>query len=256
MLTTIKQLWDEQADAYVAAGRLEDDPDIRNAFVKRKVRETIDTAKVLLEKSAPERTPTPIAVPLARGGSVPTTRGQRGTIPTSSWDTPARSTMSSTDPDTIVPPFYIERKKQRDSISERKEEEGELMYELSAGILSDDFSAHHRVREEKIPVEVQGHDGVMRHPSGFEPPTAETDFHPTAAKPAEAPPKSLWAEVSTPKGARGFHYNAFLHGTVVPYAQFRGVSAALANPPTPPTLSASTAAEERQEFDEDTDVDG
>ena len=81
-----------------------------------------------------------------------------------------------------MPPFYVERKKQRDSISQRKEEEGGLMAELNAGILSEGLAAETRVRDEKMPVEVRLPDGTISHPSGFEPPTPETDFHPVAAR--------------------------------------------------------------------------
>ncbi|GBE89056.1 hypothetical protein SCP_1500580 [Sparassis crispa] len=56
------------------------------------------------------------------------------------------------------------------------------MAELNAGILSEGLASSVRSRKEKIPVELRMADGSVRHPSGFELPTAETDFHPVAAK--------------------------------------------------------------------------
>ncbi|KAI0791338.1 hypothetical protein C8Q75DRAFT_732439 [Abortiporus biennis] len=105
---------------------------------------------------------------------------QRAKIVTSSWSRPPKPSQDAYD--NIVPSYYIERKRQRDSISERKEEEGGLMAELSAGILSDGVAAQTKVLPEKIPVEVREADGTVRHPSGFEPPTPETKFHPVASK--------------------------------------------------------------------------
>ncbi|EMD35843.1 hypothetical protein CERSUDRAFT_53131, partial [Gelatoporia subvermispora B] len=98
---------------------------------------------------------------------------ERSDIRTSSWDSPSRSAKYASQPEEVVPPYYIERKRQRESISERKEEEGSLMAELSAGILSEGLAAQTRHREEKIPVEVEIKDGVVLHPSGFVPPTPE-----------------------------------------------------------------------------------
>lgn len=137
-----------------------------------------------------------------------TSPADRSKITTSAWDSPSRF-QSPDDPDNIVPPFYIERKRQRNSISERKEEEGGLMAELNAGILSDELAAHTRGREEKIPVEVVLEDGTVLHPSGFVPPTAETEFHPVAAKPGDVP-KQYWSEVLSKKSSdsRGLHTSA------------------------------------------------
>ena len=131
-----------------------------------------------------------------------TSAADRSKITTSAWDTPAHSTaqQDSADPDSIVPAFYVERKKQRASIAERMEEEGSLMHELSAGVLSDEVAAQIREREEKIPVEVALRDGTVVHPSGFVPPTPETEFHPVAAKPGDAP-KQSWVEVLGSGGA-------------------------------------------------------
>ncbi|KAH9942627.1 hypothetical protein B0H21DRAFT_522514 [Amylocystis lapponica] len=251
IVSTVKQLWDERIATDVAAGRISADPALQEAFIKRKISESIDTASVLSDKATTEQSPTPTAVPSARGGTASSTHQQRATIPTSSWDTPARSTAPSHDPDTVVPAFYIERKKQRNSISERKEEEGELMTELSAGILSEDLAAHTRAREEKIPVEVEGDDGVIRHPSGFEPPTPETEFHPTASKPAEGPPKIHWTDVPELKNNRGFHSSAFVQATEVPQAQFQMLSALLATPPPSPVQSASAVAQKQDAFEEE-----
>ncbi|KDQ57931.1 hypothetical protein JAAARDRAFT_78424 [Jaapia argillacea MUCL 33604] len=71
------------------------------------------------------------------------------------------------DPDSIVPEYYIERKRQRDAVAERKDEEGDLMHELSEGILSDDIAATTIPKDAKVPSEVTEGDGITRHPSGF-----------------------------------------------------------------------------------------
>ena len=77
------------------------------------------------------------------------------------------------------------------------------MSELNAGILSEGLAAQTKVREEKIPVEVRLPDGTVAHPSGFEPPTAETEFHPIAAKvPTEEHP--LLSTVKQPWDQRDF----------------------------------------------------
>ncbi|OBZ72867.1 hypothetical protein A0H81_07013 [Grifola frondosa] len=116
----------------------------------------------------------------------------RNAIPTSSWSRPPRA--SQPESDNVVPAYYVERKRQRDTLTERKEEEGSLMAELNAGILSEGHAADIKPRAEKIPVEIAHEDGTIRHPSGFEPPTPETDFHPVASKPASAP-KAPWTEL-------------------------------------------------------------
>ena len=76
------------------------------------------------------------------------------------------------------------------------------MAELNAGILSEGLAAETKPREEKIPVEVRDpKEGVVRHPSGFQPPTPETQFHPAVAKkPTEDHPlletiKQRWDEL-------------------------------------------------------------
>lgn len=127
---------------------------------------------------------------------------ERANIPTSSWARPHKPSQDADDD--VVPIYYIERKRQRDTIAERKEEEGGLMSELSAGILSEGVAAQTRTLPEKIPVEVKMPDGSVVHPSGFEPPTPETDFHPMASKQAtEDDPllttvKVTWDEALTP----------------------------------------------------------
>ncbi|KAI0064849.1 hypothetical protein BV25DRAFT_1898430 [Artomyces pyxidatus] len=75
---------------------------------------------------------------------------------------PAGADSQSEDPDSIVPPFYIERKRQRDAIEERKELEGGLMFELSTGVLSGDVAATTVAHPHKVPTEFAG-----VHPSGF-----------------------------------------------------------------------------------------
>ncbi|KAI0682483.1 hypothetical protein C8T65DRAFT_837654 [Cerioporus squamosus] len=150
-----------------------------------------------------------------QSGSASTSSEERSKISTSAWDSPART--SHPDPDEVVPTFYVERKKQRDEISQRKEEEGGLMAELNAGVLSEGLAAQTRIREEKIPVEVRLADGTIAHPSGFEPPTAETDFHPVAAKPGDVP-KQPWTEIlgKKPSDSRGFHTSAIARAQEVP----------------------------------------
>ncbi|CAL1702818.1 unnamed protein product [Somion occarium] len=151
-----------------------------------------------------------------------TSRSDRASIPGSSWARPHKPSQDADD--NVVPTYYVERKKQRASISERKEEEGGLMAELSAGILSDGVAAQTRVIPEKIPVEVRGPDGSVRHPSGFEPPTPETEFHPSASKIAtEEDPmlttiKIPWdsALAPEPEGIRGFHTSAVARASEVP----------------------------------------
>ena len=126
---------------------------------------------------------------------------RRHELPTSAWSRPPRPAQDADD--NVVPTYYVERKKQRSSIAERKEEEGGLMSELNAGILSEGLAAQTKVREEKIPVEVRLPDGTVAHPSGFEPPTAETEFHPIAAKvPTEEHP--LLSTVKQPWDQRDF----------------------------------------------------
>jgi len=88
------------------------------------------------------------------------------------------------------------------------------MAELSAGILSEGLAAQTKVREEKIPVEVEAKDGVVQHPSGFVPPTPETEFHPTIAKTPDMPPKTPWTEVPAKKG-RSFHSSALVSAVEV-----------------------------------------
>ncbi|EPQ53157.1 hypothetical protein GLOTRDRAFT_117233 [Gloeophyllum trabeum ATCC 11539] len=78
----------------------------------------------------------------------------------------------------VVPDYYIERKRQRDAIAERKEQEGDLMYELSAGIIADALTATTQRSQPKIPVEFTDEHGAVHHPSGFAVPTGsgrETD---------------------------------------------------------------------------------
>lgn len=172
----------------------------------------------------------------ARQLSDDTTGRDRANIPASAWSRPHKPSQDADD--NVVPVYYVERKKQRDTISERKEEEGGLMSELSAGILSDGVAAQTKVIPEKIPVEVRHPDGSVRHPSGFEPPTPETQFHPSASKtPTEDDPllttiKVTWDSALAPepeadvaaasgsatlggKGARGFHTSAVARASEV-----------------------------------------
>ncbi|KAH8105457.1 hypothetical protein BXZ70DRAFT_871021, partial [Cristinia sonorae] len=184
-----------------------------------------------------------------------TSAEDRANIPASSWARPPKPSQDADD--NVVPTYYIERKRQRDTIAERKEEEGGLMAELSAGILSEGIAAQTRVLPEKIPVEVTMPDGTVVHPSGFIPPTPETDFHPLASKVATEDDPMLttvkipWDEAlspspevlestraadstpssSTPKHTRSFHSSAVSRATEV--------STPLALAPSPPAKAQS-----------------
>jgi hypothetical protein len=141
----------------------------------------------------------------------------RTAIPLSSWDPEVphpwgsrRQKLSQDTYDNVIPAYYIERRRQRDEISERKEVEGGLMAQLSAGILSEGIAAQTRVREEKVPVEVVEADGTVRFASGFEPPTLSNDFHPVVAArkpendivPGASTIKASWDEVLSPSPAK------------------------------------------------------
>ena len=196
LLETIKQRWDElPADTQSVSSRPNYDAKVETEFARRRVlrdQAEMDAAEVLGNPDVVLR-PQGTAATAAPGTVSPlrehTTAAQRAQMPTSAWDTPERRqvlTRRQREENTredVVPAYYIERKRQRESIAERKEEEGGLMAELNAGILSEGLAAEVRIREEKIPVEVFiPEEGRVRHPSGFEPPTPETAFHPAAAK--------------------------------------------------------------------------
>ncbi|KAI0340958.1 hypothetical protein BDW22DRAFT_1430602 [Trametopsis cervina] len=116
-------------------------------------------------------------------------------IPLSAWDPslpqpPAapqhpwgsrRQKLAQDTYDNVIPAYYIERRRQLDMISERKEMEGSLMAQLAAGILSEGIAAQTRVREEKVPVELIERDGSVRYASGYMPPTSSAGFHPRVA---------------------------------------------------------------------------
>ncbi|KAH9916083.1 uncharacterized protein B0H18DRAFT_76703 [Fomitopsis serialis] len=230
------------------------------------------------------------------GPQAASTGGQRSQIPASSWDTPERQTVltrrqrEENTRDDVVPTYYIERKRQRSSIAERKEEEGGLMSELNAGILSEGLAADMRVREEKIPVEVRiPHEGTVRHPSGFEPPTPETEFHPTAAKvatedhPVIATKKIQWhdSEIirgangngngngngkgntsTSSSGARGLHTSAVLRALAVSDSTFGFMSPSVMRSPAPARDASlpqpprqATRQQDAFKLDEDDEVD-
>ncbi|KAI8977845.1 hypothetical protein BD414DRAFT_495808 [Trametes punicea] len=225
LVATVKQPWDEREFQVSGAKPIVPDPQKEQEWVKRVVssggtgQPLTGVRDISAEKPAP-------------GSAQPTSTEDRSKIATSAWDTPTH-TQNENDPDSVVPPFYIERKKQRDQIAERKEEEGGLMAELNAGILSENLAAQTREREEKIPVEVPLKDGTIVHPSGFEPPTPETEFHPVAAKPPDSP-KLPWTEVAAvkegtvsssqpgsakkPGDVRGFHTSAVTRAHVLPHS--------------------------------------
>lgn len=124
----------------------------------------------------------------------------------------------------------------RSEIAERKEEEGGLMAELNAGILSEDLTTQTGDREDKIPVEVILEDSTIVHASGFVPPTPETEFHPVASKPPDSP-KLPWTEIDSvkenapgvtttkdvgsakkPGDARGYHTSAVARTSALPHS--------------------------------------
>ncbi|KAI0739511.1 hypothetical protein C8Q80DRAFT_1221963 [Daedaleopsis nitida] len=208
LVTTVKQPWGERDFIEAGTEPITIDPDTEAEWIQRMVANGVEGGELTSVRDINAERPAP-----ARGSS--TSPSDRSKITTSAWDAPSQS-LAADDPDNIVPAFYIERKLQRDSISQRKEEEGGLMNELNAGILSDELAAQTREREEKIPVEVALDDGTIAHPSGFIPPTPETEFHPVASKSGEAP-KQPWTEVlgKKPGDARGFHTSAVAHAQEV-----------------------------------------
>ncbi|KAI0667371.1 hypothetical protein C8Q78DRAFT_1175427 [Trametes maxima] len=233
LVATIKQPWDERDFPVVGADPISHDPEKEQEWIKRVVSNGGTVLTGVRDLSAEKPAPAP-------SGS--TSASDRSKISTSAWDSPAQS-QKSDDPDSVVPPFYIERKKQRDDVAERKEEEGSLMAELNAGILSEDLAAQTREREEKIPVEVILEDGTIVHPSGFVPPTPETEFHPLAAKPPDSP-KLPWTEIDSvkeaapsvttgtakkPSNARGFHTSAVARASVLPQRLSPALLGAAAN---------------------------
>ncbi|KAI0740340.1 hypothetical protein C8Q76DRAFT_707320 [Earliella scabrosa] len=201
LVATVKQPWDERDFVEAGAEPISICPDTEAEWIQRKISNGNGGEVITGVRDISVERP----VGTSQSSTSPSDRSK---ITTSAWDTPSRSTAPD-DPDNIVPSFYIERKRQRDSISERKEEEGGLMAELNAGILSDELAAQTREREEKIPVEIALDDGTVLHPSGFVPPTAETEFHPVAAKPGDAA-KQPWVEVlgKKPSESRGLHTSA------------------------------------------------
>lgn len=143
------------------------------------------------------------------------------------------------------------------------------MAELSAGILSEGVAASTRVFPEKIPVEVKELDGTIRHPSGFEPPTPETDFHPIASKtpnvdhPLLTTFKVSWEEVLSPssvegesivyspssssRGMRGFHTSAPVRATTVDHPSIHPLP--VQPPPVPVSEDIATEVATEAEAD-------
>ncbi|KAH9848257.1 hypothetical protein C2E23DRAFT_940761 [Lenzites betulinus] len=203
LVATVKQTWDDRDFTVAAAPPIIPDPEKEQEWLKRVAASGSGVLTAINEINAEN---------VVNASATPTTTESRSKIKT------------------VVPPFYIERKKQRDDIAERKEEEGGLMAELNAGILSEDLAAQTREREEKIPVEVFLADGTIAHPSGFVPPTPETEFHPVAAKPPDSP-KLPWTEIDSvkpvptpaatggpakkPGDARGYHTSAVVRANEV-----------------------------------------
>ena len=214
LLATVKQPWDEREFIEVGADPIEPCPVTEAEWIKRLVESGSaggSGLSAVRDLGAEQPTST---------GEPSTTASQRKRIRTSAWDPPSLSQGRSDDPDSVVPQFYVERKKMRESIDELKEAHTDLMHELNTGILSDDVAAHIRHREEKIPVEVTLEDGTVAHPSGFVPPTGETAFHPLAAKPEDAA-RRPWTEVLAKKSeaggeGRGFHASAVARARAMP----------------------------------------
>lgn len=272
ILATVKQLWDERPVNTDGPDVVSLDSGVESGYTRRKLEQAEadgaqadeDAENVLRDHARTEQGPSGTFDTLSSEGST-TGQQRRARIPTSSWDTPKRSSRWEQHPEDVVPSYYIERKRQRSSIAERKEEEGGLMAELNAGILGEGLAAEMRHREEKIPVEVRDpRTGSVRHPSGFEPPTPETHFHPASAKPAtEDHPivssvKVPWTEVlhlkssksdaSNSKGGRGFHTSALVRAMAMPDAALGLMSPGLEHPPQP------VHASQEHEFDTDEDV--
>ncbi|KAI1789327.1 hypothetical protein LXA43DRAFT_1021645 [Ganoderma leucocontextum] len=194
LLATVKQPWGEResADSEGGAEPIVADKVEEVEWIKRMVSEG-NGGNGVVSGVGSIGAEHPLTLSLAGTSDGAATRAaDRSKITTSAWDAPSRSFAN--DPDSVVPAFYVERKRQRDSIEEREAEERDLMHELGAGLRGDEVTAQMRDREEKIPVEVMLDDGTVAHPSGFVPPTAETDFHPIAAKSGDVP-KQPWIEV-------------------------------------------------------------
>ncbi|PCH34707.1 hypothetical protein WOLCODRAFT_27403 [Wolfiporia cocos MD-104 SS10] len=261
IVQTVKQLWDERpANPAAAATAAEIDAQVERDYTKKKMGREVDAAAVLTNHARTEQGPSGTFDVLATTArSTPT--GRRA-IPTSSWDSPRRL-RGEVDPrlaDNIVPTFYVERKRQRDAVEQRKEEEGSLMAELNAGILSDGLAAETKHREEKIPVEMRDPvDGTVQHASGFVPPTPETMFHPVAAKvatednPIMSTVKVPWVEVPSSKNgnnSRSFHHSAIARATAIPNDALQLLSHAFKKPQNAPQPVKAAMREER-EYEED-----
>ena len=192
-----------------------------------------------------------------------------------------------------MPAYYVERKRQLDEIAGRKETEGGLMSQLSAGILSEGIAAQTRPREGKIPAEIVDEDGTVRYPSGFEVPTPATEFHPVAALPPLETDEPLvkdgkvsWEEALAPPesdqlataptssqgslGVRGFHTSAIarareialdlVHARAIPPHLQQQPKAPKAPKAAEPAKASSSAprkelAEEEHEEDEEDTLD-
>ena len=219
LLATVKQPWDEREFIETGADPIEPCPQTEAEWIKRMVE----------SGGIPNPGVTPVrdlgADQLGSADASSTTSAHRKRIRTSAWDPPSTSQSRSDDPDSVVPEFYVERKKMRESIDDSKETaHKDLMHELNTGILAEEVAAQIRHREEKIPVEVTLEDGTVAHASGFEPPTAETEFHPIAAKPGDVI-KQPWDEAlatnaKKPSDARGFHTSAVARAQVAPMGTF------------------------------------
>ncbi|KAH9929366.1 uncharacterized protein B0H18DRAFT_1117410 [Fomitopsis serialis] len=166
LVGTLKQPWDDLPASDEVSPR-PDNGEGGKQFTRRKymrdqaeldAAEVLTNTDVITHPAGTQAEPSLAAAVSQLGPQAASTGGQRGQIPVSSWDTPERQTVlmrgqreENTRGD-VVPTYYIERKRQRSNIAEHKEE-GVLMSELSAGILSEGLAADMRVREEKILVE-------------------------------------------------------------------------------------------------------
>ena len=221
-VATMKQLWDERkfqaGPPHGARRRI--DPAVHKNILKRVLKAQVAQADARARQAERESAEKQAAQSKSKYGASDAREHavraadasessfeQRAEMPVSAWDQPGRVRTGVRPSDDVVPSYYIERKRQRAALAVRKEEEGGLMHELSAGILSDDVGVDMRIREEKIPVEVRAADGSRVHPSGYVPPTPETEFHPVAAKSSSSPPKTPWTALP-PKGQGASDGNA------------------------------------------------
>jgi hypothetical protein len=124
------------------------------------------------------------------------------------------------DHDHYVPPYYVERKIQRESIEDRKDQESGLMHEVSAGVLSDSFAATTRRLGNKIPTEHRLAGGVIVHPSGFVVPSpgeATELYADIRERDMMQQTLAVAARVNEDRALRGFTFGVRARDEKVPY---------------------------------------